>query len=109
MFNILETKNKWRAPPMRYYGNLNVYFLELMGTNAVALSVLVTKGHRFSLIHNILLFDQKLNLTHIKSTYFLNIPRTCHMTTHRKPLYVARGIRISHRVHINNFSGVYNQ
>ena len=26
---------------MRYYGNLNVYFLERMGTHAVTLSVLV--------------------------------------------------------------------
>jgi len=34
---------------MRYYGNLNVYFLERMGTHAITLSVLVTKGHRFSL------------------------------------------------------------
>ena len=31
VFNILETKNKWRAPPMSYYGNLNVYFLESYG------------------------------------------------------------------------------
>ena len=43
---------------MRYYGNLNVYFLERMGTHAVTLSVLVTQGHRFSLIHKILC-DQK--------------------------------------------------
>ena len=59
MFNILERKNKWCAPPMRYYGNLNVYFLECIGTHAVTLSVLVTKGHKFSLIHNILFCDQK--------------------------------------------------
>ena len=44
---------------MRYYGKLNVYFLERMGTHAVTLSVLVTKGHRFSLIHNIIFCDQK--------------------------------------------------
>jgi len=31
---------------MRYYGNLNVYFLERMGTHAVTLSVLVTKGQK---------------------------------------------------------------
>jgi len=31
----------------RYYGNLNIYFLERIGTHAVTLSVLVTKGHRF--------------------------------------------------------------
>jgi len=43
---------------MRYYGNLNVYFLERMGEHSVTLSVLVTKGHRFSLIHNILFCDQ---------------------------------------------------
>ena len=30
---------------MRYYGNLNVYFLERMGIHAVTLSVVVTKGH----------------------------------------------------------------
>jgi len=30
-----------------------------MGTNAVTLSVLVTRGHRFSLLHVILFFDQK--------------------------------------------------
>jgi len=59
VFNILETKNRRRAPLMRYYGNLNVYFLERIGTHAVTLSVLVTKGHRFSLIHTILLRDQK--------------------------------------------------
>ena len=43
---------------MRYYGNLTVYFLERMGTHAVTLSVLVTKGYRFSLIHTILFCDQ---------------------------------------------------
>jgi len=59
---------------MRYYGNLNVYFLERTGTHAVTFSVLVTKGHRFSLIHNILFCDQKY-LAHLKSTYFLKIPR----------------------------------
>ena len=59
VFNILERKNKWRATPMRYYGKLNFYFLERMGTHAVTLSVLVTKGHRFSLIHNIIFCDQK--------------------------------------------------
>ena len=59
VFDILEIKNKWCAPPIRYYGNLNVYFLERMGTHAVTLSVLVTKGHGFSLIHNILFCDQK--------------------------------------------------
>jgi len=31
---------------MRYYGNLNVYFLERMGTHAFTLSVLVTKGQK---------------------------------------------------------------
>jgi len=31
---------------MRYYGKLNVYFLERMGTHAVTLSVLVTKGYK---------------------------------------------------------------
>jgi len=44
---------------MHYYGNLNIYFLERMGTHAVTLSVVVTKGHMFSLIHNILFCDQK--------------------------------------------------
>ena len=44
---------------MRYYGTLNLYFLERMGTHAVTLDVLVTRGHRFSLIHNILFCDQK--------------------------------------------------
>jgi len=39
--------------------NLNGYFLERMGTNAVTLSVLVTRGHRFSLIHIILFCDKK--------------------------------------------------
>ena len=46
---------------MRYYGNLNVYFLErtCMGTHAVTLAVLDTNGHRFSLIHTILFSDHK--------------------------------------------------
>jgi len=44
---------------MCYYGNLNVYFLERMGTHAVTLSVLITQRHRFTLMHNILFFDQK--------------------------------------------------
>jgi len=57
---------------MRYYGNLNVYFLERIGTHAVTISVLVTKRHRFSLIHKILFCDQ--NLTH-KVFVFLKIPR----------------------------------
>ena len=52
-------KNKWHASPMRYYGNVNVYFLERMVTHAVTVSVLVTRGHRFSLTHNILFCDQK--------------------------------------------------
>ena len=60
---------------MCYYGNLNVYFLERMGTHAVTLSVLITQRHRFTLMHNILFFDQKYFFTHIKSTYFLKIPR----------------------------------
>jgi len=54
-----ETKNKRSAPRMRYYDTLNVYFLERKGTHAVTLSVIVTKGHWFSLIHIILFCDQK--------------------------------------------------
>ena len=38
-------EKEWCAPPRRYYGNLNIYLLERMGTHAVTLSVLVTREH----------------------------------------------------------------
>ena len=71
---------------MRYYGNLNVYFLECIGTHAVTLSVLVTKGHRFSLIHNILFCDKKLILHSISLRIFLKIPRSITITYARRKL-----------------------
>jgi len=77
MFNILETKNKWCAPPIRYYGNLKVFFLERMGTHAFTLSVLVTKGHRFSLIHNNYSVIKNKSYTH-KVYIFLEDPSYIH-------------------------------
>jgi len=44
-----------------------------MRTNVVILTLLITIGHRFSLIHTILFCDQN-NLTHIKSTYLSEYP-----------------------------------
>jgi len=63
--NTLERKKKWCAPPRRYYGNSNVYFLECIGTNAVTLSALVT---RVSLLHIKLFSDYKYTL-HTKSLF----------------------------------------